>query len=37
MGTEVLNVDQLVAHITEVLHPSTHALCVCKSKIGIYL
>lgn len=29
VGTEVILVDQLVAHITEVLHPYTHRVCVC--------
>lgn len=28
VGAEVIIVDQLVAHITEVLHPYTHCVCV---------
>lgn len=28
VGAEVIIVDQLVAHITEVLHPYTHSVCV---------
>lgn len=28
VGTKVIIVDQLVAHVTEVLHPCTHSVCV---------
>lgn len=30
-GHRVIIVDQLVAHITEVLQPYTHTECVCVS------